>query len=300
MRAHETDHKNLFRFYVIPFLNDRFSLTSNVFVVAQFIAPLTFTIIMNLLIRIYFLELVLIVVFSVLSLFVSADSFRYDFDDDLKDDDWELWDTNSVWQVKEGLLKVEIQAQGANAGFFQFKGIPGNYENFDFFADNRVIQRQVKKPGHESFTIVVNDLGTERANFGIAIGRRFPDLPGDAPYFYLFYTHRVYAKTYKWGTANSFRLRDSFQPDTLWRTWELETIEIRFNRGHFLWFANDEKRAEFKDTGFSPIEIIGFIIKSNGIHVGNAWVDSFTISGPGLSVSPQAKLATTWGYLKRY
>ena len=241
----------------------------------------------------------LIVVLSVLSLSVSADSFRYDFDD-LKEADWELWGTDSVWQVKEGFLRATIQSQGISSGLFQFKGIPGNYENFEFFADNRVIQRQVKKPGYESFTIVVNNLGAERANFGIAIGRRFPNLPGESPYYYIFYNHRIYAKTFKWGTANPFgKRRGSFHPDTFWDTWELASMEIRFNKGHFQWFADDEKRAEFEDIEFSPVEIIGFIVTSNGIHVGSAWVDSFTISGSGLAVSPQAKLATTWGELKR-
>ena len=242
--------------------------------------------------------MVLIVGLSILSLSALADSFRYDFDD-LKEADWELWGTDSVWQVKEGFLRATIQAQGISSGLFQFKGIPGNYENFEFFADNRVIQRQVKKPGYESFTIVVNNLGAERANFGIAIGRRFPDLPGDTPYFYCFYTHRIYAKTYKWGTANQTRHRDSLHPDILWRTWDLESMEIRFNRGHFQWFVDEEKRADFEDSEFSPIEIIGFIVQSNGIHVGSAWVDSFTISGSGLAVSPQAKLATTWGQYKQ-
>ena len=127
----------------------------------------------------------LIVVLSVLSLSALADSFHYDFDD-LKEVDWELWGTDSVWQVKEGFLRTAIQAQDLSIGLFQFKGSPGHYENFEFFADNRVIQRQVKKPGYESFTIIVKSLGAERANFGIAIGRRFPDLPGDTPYFYFF------------------------------------------------------------------------------------------------------------------
>ncbi len=54
----------------------------------------------------------------------------------------------------------------------------------------------------------------------------------------------------------------------------------------------------FEDPDFSKIPIIGFLIQSNGIEIGSGWVDSFTISGPGLAVSPQAKLATTWGQFK--
>ncbi len=39
--------------------------------------------------------------------------------------------------------------------------------------------------------------------------------------------------------------------------------------------------------------------EQSDLHVGHAWVDSFKISGPGLSVSPKAKLTTTWGELKQ-
>jgi hypothetical protein len=94
--------------------------------------------------------------------------------------------------------------------------------------------------------------------------------------------------------------RVPLNPDTHWRTKELESMELRFNKGHIQWFADGEKRAEFEDPGFSPIEILGFVIIGNGLRVGHAWVDSFKISGPGLSVSPQTKLATTWGKLKQH
>ena len=240
---------------------------------------------------------VLIVVFSVLSLSASAESFRYDFDD-LKEDDWELWGNESVWRVKDGFLRVAIQSQGVSFGMLQFKGISGHYENFEFFADNRFIQRQAKKPGHESFTIRAKNLGGERATFSVVIGRRFPNLPGDAPYFYLFTTRGIEARTFKWGTGNSVRHREQRHPDTFWETGELVSMEIHFNKGHFEWFANDEKRADFEDPEFSPIGIIGFMIISNNVHVGSGWVDSFTISGSGLAVSPQAKTTTTWGQLK--
>ena len=60
-----------------------------------------------------------------------------------------------------------------------------------------------------------------------------------------------------------------------------------------------ELQAEFEDPVFSSIEIIGFLIQSNGIQIGSGWVDSFTISGSGLPVSLQAKLATTWEQFKQ-
>ncbi len=221
----------------------------------------------------------LIVVLSVLSLSASADSFQYDFGDDLKEDDWELWGNNSVWQVEDGFLRAAIQPNDFNAALFQFKGIPGNYENFEFFADNRFIQRQKKKPGHESFTITVKNMGSKRtAGFGVAIGRRFPDLP-DLSYFYIFFTYGIQTQAYKWSVPNVWGEEDPRHPDTFWDTGELVSMEIRFNRGHFQWFANNEKRADFEDPEFSPIEIIGFMVISDGVHVGSGWVDSFTIAG---------------------
>ena len=76
-------------------------------------------------------------------------------------------------------------------------------------------------------------------------------------------------------------------------------MEIRFNSGHFQWFADGEKRADFEDPDFSSVEILGFVVIGDGLRAGHVWVDSFKISGPGLSVSPQTKLATTWGQLKQ-
>ena len=246
-----------------------------------------------------YLDFMLIVVFSVLSLFVSADSFRYDFEEDLKDDDWELWGSHSIWQVKDGFLRTTIQAPDFfTIGLFQFKGIPGNYEVYELFADDRVIHRQVKKPGYESFTIVVNNIGSKQAQIGVAIGRRFPNMPRE-PHFYIFDTYFIHTQTYNWDLPSWWTHEEPLHPDTIWDTGELASMEIRFNKGHFQWFADDEKRAEFEDPEFSTIEIIGFMVISDGVHVGSAWIDSFTISGPGLSVSPQAKLASTWGKYKQ-
>ena len=244
------------------------------------------------------ISVALVVVFTVLSLSASAGIFHYDFDV-LKENDWELWGQDSLWRVKEGFLRTIIQAPGFSMGLLQFKGIPGRYETFTFFADNRFIRRQVKKSGYKSFTITVKNLGAKRARFSVAIGRRFPDLPGDEPYFYLFSTRGIEARTYSWGGGNPVHHREQRHPDTLWDTGELASMKIHFDRGHFQWFADGKKRADFEDPDFSPVEIIWFMIQSNRLDVGSGWVDSFTISDSGLAVSPQAKLATTWGQLKQ-
>ena len=122
------------------------------------------------------------------------------------------------------------------------------------------------KGRYESFTIIVENLGLKRADFGLAIGRIFLDLPGDRPYFYIFNTHRIEARAYAWQTANPFRHREQRQPNTFWETGELASMEIRFDSGRFQWFAGDEKRAEFEAPKFLPIEIIGFLIQSTGVR----------------------------------
>ena len=246
--------------------------------------------------------LTLIVLFSVLSLSASAGSFHYDFDD-LQEDDWELWSDNSVWQVKDGFLRAAIPPNDLillTAGLFQFKGIPGSYETFEIFDEGRVIQRREKHPGHKVFTITVDNLGSKWARFGVAIGRRFPEVAKEYAFFYVFNTDGIEAKTYRELTVDGWWEKEPRHPDVFRRgVLELSSMEIRFNRGHFQWFANDEKRAEFEDPDFSSIKLIGFLIQSDIIEVGSAWVDSFTISDLGLAVSPQAKLATTWGKLKQ-
>ena len=235
---------------------------------------------------------------SASSLSVFGESYNDEFDV-LEEDDWELWGNNSMWRVQDGFLRTTIQPPDFSMGLFQFKGIPGNYENLDILTDKGVVQRQLKKPEYESFTITVDNLGSKSANFGIAIGRRFPVFPDpDFPHFYIFNTYFVETQAYNWDTPSWWTHEEPLHPNTWWETSELASMEIRFNRRHIQWYADDEKRAEFEDPDFSQIEIIGFVIQSNGVNVGSGWVDSFTISGSGLAVSPKAKLATTWGTLK--
>lgn len=245
--------------------------------------------------RSVFVRFVLFLVCCILSLFASSESFHYDFDV-LDENHWELWDDNSVWKIEDGFLRAVIQPIDFNdAAFFQFKGVPGNYETFEFLIDDLLIQRQEINPGHDSFTITVNNLGSKSAGFGIAIGRRFLEVNNTYTFFYVFNTYGIEAKTYKWLKVGNWWNKEPRHPDVLqWDILELESMQIRFDKGHFQWFADDEKLAEFEDPEFSSIKIIGFLIQSNGIEVGSVWVDSFRITGPGLSVSPQTKLATTW------
>ncbi len=63
--------------------------------------------------------------------------------------------------------------------------------------------------------------------------------------------------------------------------------------------ANGEFRAAFRDANFDKIEILGFVMEGINIAnewVGEAWADSFTISG--LNVTPGIKATTMWSALK--
>lgn len=247
-------------------------------------------------------KIIIFFTFTILPSSIFAQVYRDNFDD-LKEDSWAIWGNASKWNTKRGFLRSTIQTPfDIDSNVFQFIGFPKPYEKFEITYNDKLIQRKIKNPGHDNFTISVNYLGTDDASFGIALGKLFPNLPGDNPFFYFFYTHRIHAvRLNGWGGRAPFELwRHSQHNDTLWKTWELKSMQVRFNKGHFQWFADGEKRDEFEDPEFSSIEILGFVLtgyKEEG--EGSAWVDSFKITGPGLAILPQAKLATTWGELKQ-
>lgn len=234
-----------------------------------------------------------------------AQSYQDDFDV-LDENDWVLWGHESDWKVEEGFLRATIQTPFMiSVELLQFKGFPPPYKIHDLpFGSGPIknIQRQIKQPGHANFTITVKNIGSHKASFGIALGKVFPEFPGVQPFFYLFFTDRIEAARFAgWGgLSSSIFWREGHHPDTNWKTFELESMVIHFNEGHFQWFVDSEKRADFIDSEFSPIEIIGFVVAGyDEFLVCQGWVDSFKISGPNLSVSPQVKLATTWGQIKQ-
>ncbi len=251
----------------------------------------------------YLKILVWIVIFSAPTIFFFssfAQRFQTDFDI-WKEDNWELWGEHSLWNVERGTLRGRIHVPRITTELFQFKGLPGTYKNYDISVHRNIIQRQVKKPGYGNFTITLRNLGSERSDFGVALGKLFDYPPEEQPFFYLFFTDGIRAESINgWDDSDPFpKWHVPRHPGTRWETQELSSMELRFNRGHFQWFAAGEKRADFKDTEFSSIEIIGFVLEGNELHIGSAWVDYFEISGLGLAVLPQSKLATIWGQLKK-
>lgn len=224
-----------------------------------------------------------------------AQSFKDDFDV-LKEKSWEHRGKYAIWKAEDGFLKVWIQSPPGFDGdvrptieLLQFKDVYGV-----------LIQKQINNPGYETFTITVKNIGDKHSDFGIALGRLLPDPDGSYPFYYLFFPHKSYSASFGSGFVAFGKStgRIPLNPNTFWNITELESMKIRFNKGHIQWYANGEKRADFKDPEFTTTEILGFAIIGNGIRAGHAWVDSFEIKST-LAVSPQAKLATTWGHLKQ-
>lgn len=255
--------------------------------------------------------------FVISSFYPSAFSQSYQDDFDvLEEKNWVHWGKYAIWRVEDGFLKVWMQSPPAEGDIhptvelLQFKETSGVYEDFEINS-LKLIQVQARNPGYETFTITAKNISGKQANFGFALGRRRSEIPESLPFFYLFLTDGTFAGSFDpWGAHGvafervNLQLHNPHNFDriggaTLWKKTELASMEVRFNRGSFQWFADGEKRADVEDPEFATIEILGFVIIGNGLGVGHAWADSFKISGPGLSVSPQTKLATTWGTLKQ-
>ncbi|MYB66148.1 hypothetical protein F4X73_15770 [Candidatus Poribacteria bacterium] len=257
-----------------------------------------------------------ITLFSLCGIF-SISTFPQSYQDDfdvLKEENWVHWGKYAFWRVEDGFLKGWLQSPTAGGDIhptlelLQFKDPSGSIVNIKI-NDQEFIQRQVKIPGYKNITMTVKNIAKKQQGFGIALGRRHHHFPGTAPFFYLFYPNDIYAVYVNpqngggapFNTKPLEPLKQGFILEVLnrWKTSELASMEIRFNQGHFQWFADGEKREEFEDPEFPSVEIFGFFITSHGLTVGHGSVDSFKIRGPGLSVSPQAKLTTTWGHLKQ-
>lgn len=148
---------------------------------------------------------------------------------------------------------------------------------------------------------MVKNIGSKWTNFGIGLAKIFPDAPGEKLFFDVFLTNRIEARRFNGRDPGSipFLIRIPKHPGTIWEMKELKQMELTFNAGRFQLSADGELRADFEDPDFDSIDVIGFVLvgfKDN--PGGEAWVDSFTISGPSLDVEPKGKLATTWGKLK--
>lgn len=214
------------------------------------------------------------------TLSASAETWHDDFNTD-NPDAWRVIGNDSIWKISNGFLRAEVN-----------RDWDVEYELYEFTA---------LPPPYRNFTITINDLGSDKTRFGFCVGRRFPDTSDEDPFFYIFFPDEIRARRFDGkGSSHPFRTRLSREPRTRWETDVLTKMELRFNSGHFVMFADGELRTAFEDANFDKIEIIGFVMEGINIAnewVGTAWADSFTISG--LNVSPEIRLTLIWGHLKQ-
>ena len=218
----------------------------------------------------------------ILSVSVSAEVWHDDFEVE-NPEAWQVVGNSDIWKIADGFLRAEVKREWElDYELYRFQALPAPYTHF---------------------TVTLNDIGTDRTRFGFALGKSFPDTPEDDAFFYVFFMDEIRARRFDGkGRSHPFRLRVSREPRTRWDTEALTQLELHFRVGHFEVYADGEFRTEFRDANFDKIEILGFVME--GINIANewegtAWVDAFTIAGPTLAVVPKAKLATTWGRLKK-
>ncbi len=212
--------------------------------------------------------------------FVSAETWHDDFDAE-KPEAWRVIGNDAIWKIDDGFLHAEVNRDwDVQYELYQFIALPPPYRNF---------------------IITINDFGGDKTRFGFCVGRHFPDTSEEDPFFYVFFPDEIRARRFDGkGSSHPFRTRLSREPRTRWETDALSKMELRFNAGHFIVFADGELRTAFQDANFDKIEILGFVMEGINIAnewVGAAWADAFTISG--LNVSPEIRLTLIWGRLKQ-
>lgn len=221
---------------------------------------------------------IIITVGSVVPL--SADIWHDDFDAD-NPDAWSIVGNDDVWKVEDGFLRITVDREWA--------------VRYDLY------QLTAFESPYRDFSIKIKNMGGDKIRLGFCVGRRFPDTSKEDPFFYVFFTDEIRARRFDGkGSSHPFHSRLSREPRTRWDTDVLNTMELHFNSGLFLLFADDEFRAKFQDRNFNRIDTLGFVVEGINIAnewVGNGWVDSFSISG--LNVTPEVKVTSTWAQLKR-
>ncbi|RKU24806.1 hypothetical protein C6499_16405 [Candidatus Poribacteria bacterium] len=213
------------------------------------------------------------------TLSASAETWHDDFDAE-NPDAWDAVGKNFIWKVDDGFLRVEVKREWEiDYELYQFTAVPGPYRNF---------------------IIKINDFGGDKTRFGFCVGQHFSDTPGEDPFFYIFFPDEIRARRFDGkGNSHPFRFRLSREPRIRWETDTLTQMELHFNLGYFVLFADGKFRTAFQDANFDKIEILGFVMEGINIAnewVGKAWADSFTISG--LDITPEAKLTAMWSQLK--
>lgn len=224
----------------------------------------------------------LILLYGLIGWVLPAAAVRWHDDfDTAKPDVWRAVGNNAIWKVKDGFLRAEMKREwNTEYELYQFTALPPPYRNF-------IVQ--------------INHLGSDKTRFGFCIGRRFPDTPGEDPFFYVFFPDEIRARRFNGkGSSHPFRFRLSREPRVRWETGHLTRMEVYFDAGYFVVLVDGEFRTAFRDANFDEVEILGFVMEGINIAnewVGEGWADSFTISG--LEVTAEVRLTSLWADLKQ-
>ncbi len=229
--------------------------------------------------RIIYIYIILIISITCFILPTFSETWYDDFDTE-NPDAWHIVGNDDVWKVADGFLRVGVNRDWeVNYDLYQLIAFPTPYRDF---------------------SIRINNIGVDKIRLGFCVGRHFPDTSGEDPFFYVFFTDEIRARRFDGkGSSHPFHSRLSREPRLRWNTDELTVMEIHFNSGLFLVFADGEFRAKFQDRNFNRVEILGFVVEGINIAnqwIGEGWVDSFTISG--LNVSSNEKATSTWADIK--
>ncbi len=227
------------------------------------------------------LKILVIVYITLIYITAGFSEIWYDDFDTENTEAWHIVGNDNVWKVDDGFLRVEVNRDWAvQYDLYQLVAFPSPYRDF---------------------TVKIKNFGGDKLRFGFCVGRHFPDTPEEDPFFYVFFPDEIRARRFDGkGSSHPFQTRLSREPRVRWDTDILTVMELHFNSGNFLLFADGEFRAKFRDANFNRIQILGFVVEGINIAnewVGEGWVDSFTISG--LNVSPEVKVTSTWAQLKR-
>ena len=147
----------------------------------------------------------------------------------------------------------------------------------------------------EQLSVKLSIQSTSNANVGIFMGKDPQnDLTHPLEYAYQFANHRV---------GSPEVLSPSSAPEM---GFNLDEIEVVFDRGHFYLYSDDEYIIDFDSKTLNSIDLLGIVVFPQSCsRIAEAVVDDFEISGlsildeVNLEVQPKNRVTVMWGQIKQ-
>lgn len=198
----------------------------------------------------------------------------------------ELQRERVTWQIKNGHLSARTKAwcnQRLNV-------------NDDLAQQTNYTLRFTELPiDAEQLSVKLSVHSTSNANVGIFMGTDpKDDLTHPLEYAYQFANHRM-------GSPEVLSARS-----TPVIGFNLDEIEVTFDRGHFYLYSDNEYITDFDSGTLKNIDMLGIVVFPKFCpEIAEVVVDDFVISGPSiidarsLDVQPKNKVTVLWGKLKQ-